>query len=165
VSVQAREDFSTAGQWFWDNRLVTSNAGAAWQNPGGGFGAGCLTWGRKTSRLPIQNGPDQLFRLVGTIGSATPTPTATVTPATYATDYFDTTAPSHAGAAPDSLALIRPLEKTNSRVARLISGEHNLPAILFGASSKSDFSDASQGKRCLKSADHTIPRKFLRKKS
>ena len=52
VSVQAREDFSTAGQWFWDNRLVTSNAGAVWQNRGGGFGAGCLTWGRKTSCLP-----------------------------------------------------------------------------------------------------------------
>jgi hypothetical protein len=30
ISVQAREDFSSAGQWFWDNRSVISNAGAAW---------------------------------------------------------------------------------------------------------------------------------------
>jgi len=73
VSVQAREDFNTSGQWFWDNRLVISNAGAAWQNPGGGFGAGCLTWARKTSWL-TQNGPDQLFRLVGTAATPTPRP-------------------------------------------------------------------------------------------
>jgi hypothetical protein len=30
MSVQAREDFSSAGQWFWDNRSVISNAGAGW---------------------------------------------------------------------------------------------------------------------------------------
>ena len=47
VSVQARQDFTPAGQWFWDNRTVISNSGAAWQNPGGGFGVGCLTWGLK----------------------------------------------------------------------------------------------------------------------
>jgi hypothetical protein len=74
VSVQAREDFTNSGQWFWDNRLVISNFGAAWQNPGGGFGANCLTWGRKTTCLPMQNGPDQLFRLVGTLAIGTPTP-------------------------------------------------------------------------------------------
>jgi hypothetical protein len=79
VSVQARENFSSSGQWYWDNRLVISNEGAAWQNPGGGFGDGCFTWGRKTSCIAAQNGPDQLFRLVGTIGSPTPTPTPTLT--------------------------------------------------------------------------------------
>jgi hypothetical protein len=79
VSVQAREDFNTSGQWFWDNRLVISNAGAAWQNPGGGFGAGCLTWGRKTSCL-TQNGPDQLFRLVGTAATSTPRPSPSPRP-------------------------------------------------------------------------------------
>ena len=82
VSVQAREDFSSSGEWFWSNRLVTSNSGAAWQNPGGGFGAGCPTWARKTICLPTQNGPDQLFRLVGTriFGDPTPTPRTTPTP-------------------------------------------------------------------------------------
>ena len=36
-------------------------SGAAWQNPGGGFGANCPTWGRKTTCRPTQNGPDQLY--------------------------------------------------------------------------------------------------------
>ena len=82
VSVQAREDFTSSGEWFWGNRLVISNSGAAWQNPGGGFGANCPTWGRKTTCRPTQNGPDQLYRLVGTlaVGTATPAPTPRTTP-------------------------------------------------------------------------------------
>ena len=82
VSVQAREDFTSSGEWFWGNRLVMSNSGAAWQNPGGGFGANCPTWGRKTTCRPTQNGPDQLYRLVGTIGvgTATPAPPQRTTP-------------------------------------------------------------------------------------
>jgi hypothetical protein len=82
VSVQAREDFTSSGEWFWGNRLVISNSGAAWQNPGGGFGANCPTWGRKTSCRPTQNGPDQLYRLVGTlaVGTATPAPPPRTTP-------------------------------------------------------------------------------------
>ena len=40
---------------------LLSNSGAAWQNPGGGFGANCPTWGRKTTCRPTQNGPDQLY--------------------------------------------------------------------------------------------------------
>jgi hypothetical protein len=93
VSVQAREDFTSFGQWFWDNRLVISNSGAAWQNPNGGFGANCPTWGRKTTCLPTQNGPDQLFRLVGTLGIGTPAAAA-------AEDYTNAQAASDAGATP-----------------------------------------------------------------
>jgi hypothetical protein len=74
VSVQAREDFTSSGEWFWGNRLVTSNSGAAWQNPGGGFGANCPTWGRKTTCRPTQNGADQLFRLVGEVTAIHPPP-------------------------------------------------------------------------------------------
>jgi len=85
VAVQSRQDFTPAGQWFWDNRAIISNSGAAWQNPGGGFGVGCLTYGRKTTCLPTQNGPDQLFRLVGTLGGASPTPTGTPSPTATAT--------------------------------------------------------------------------------
>ena len=81
VSVQAREDYSAFGEWFWDNRSVISNSGAAWQNPGGGFGVGCLTWDRKTACLLTQNGPDQLFRLVGTVGRVGPTPRVRPSPA------------------------------------------------------------------------------------
>src|SRR6266513_877627 len=45
VSVQARMDFTPFGQWGWTDRTVTSNSPAAWQNPGGGFGTPCTTWG------------------------------------------------------------------------------------------------------------------------
>jgi hypothetical protein len=64
VGVQANLDLAN-GQWFWDNRTVTSNQGAAWRNPGNGFGTGCTAFGRKLTCLPSQNGPDQLFKLTG----------------------------------------------------------------------------------------------------
>src|SRR6266480_8034074 len=76
VSVQARQDL---GQWFWDTRLIISNSGAAWQNPGGGLGVGCLTWDRTTTCVGAGY-PDQLFRLLGTLDVATPSPTPTCTP-------------------------------------------------------------------------------------
>ena len=91
VSVQAREDFTSSGEWFWGNRLVTSNSGAAWQNPGGGFGTNCPTWGRKTTCRPTQNGPDQLFRLGGTLIAIPPD---------AAEDYANAQAASDAGATP-----------------------------------------------------------------
>jgi len=47
VSVQARQDITQAGFWLWHNRTIQSNAGAAWQNPGNGFGTGCVIWVRK----------------------------------------------------------------------------------------------------------------------
>ena len=51
VSVQSRQDFTPAGQWGWTDRTVQSNQGAAWQNPGGGFGV-CTDLGSKRRRLP-----------------------------------------------------------------------------------------------------------------
>ena len=80
VSVQARMDFTGNGQWGWTDRTVQSNQGAAWQNPGGGFGV-CPTWTRKPTCIPTAGGPDQVFRLNGTTGGGgSPTPTATATP-------------------------------------------------------------------------------------
>jgi hypothetical protein len=80
VSVQARQDFTPAGQWGWTDRTVQSNSAAAWQNPGGGFGV-CTTWGQRGATCGIDNGvPDQVFRLNGTTGGGTPTPTPTATP-------------------------------------------------------------------------------------
>ena len=67
VSVMARQDFGPAGQWFWQNRTVQSGNPSAWQNPGGGWGTGCATWGVKTTCIPVQVGPDQVFRLNGII--------------------------------------------------------------------------------------------------
>src|SRR5207253_3287982 len=79
VSVQARQDFAPAGQWGWTDRTVQANNPAAWQNPGGGFGVGCLTWGVRTTCVGDPAAPDQMFRLIGTIGGATPTATPTAT--------------------------------------------------------------------------------------
>lgn len=67
VSVQARQDFGGAGQWFWQNRSVQAGSASAWQNPGGAWGTGCNTWGVKTTCLPAQAGPDQVFRINGII--------------------------------------------------------------------------------------------------
>jgi hypothetical protein len=81
VSVQARQDITQAGFWLWHNRTFQSNSGAAWQNPGNGFGTGCVVWIRRvTCAVLQQTAPDQVFRLIGTSRDGTPTPTATQTP-------------------------------------------------------------------------------------
>jgi len=51
VSVQAREDFTTSGQWFWDNRSVISNSGAAWQNTAAASRWGASLGARKRHAL------------------------------------------------------------------------------------------------------------------
>jgi hypothetical protein len=71
VSVQAREDFTPAGRWFWEDRTLQANEGAAWQNPNNGIGSGCTTWTRKTACNAGSPFPDQVFRLVGFVGSPT----------------------------------------------------------------------------------------------
>jgi hypothetical protein len=65
VSVQARQDSKPNGQWFWHNRTVQSISGAIWQNPGDGYGTGCITWNRKGACIPDQVWPDQVFQIVG----------------------------------------------------------------------------------------------------
>lgn len=64
LSVQVNQDSIPDGQWFWNNRTVQSNAGAAWINPGDGFATGCVSWFRRATCLS-QTAPDQLFRLAG----------------------------------------------------------------------------------------------------
>jgi hypothetical protein len=82
MAVQANQDFTTNGQWFWRNRSVQSNSAAAWENPGGGFAVGCITWDVRTTCLTNTAGqPDQVFRLDGTLITSTPTPTPTPPPA------------------------------------------------------------------------------------
>ncbi len=87
VSIQSEPSELAHAQWFWDNRAVVSNSGAAWKNPGGGFHTGCGAWTRKTTCVPTTNGPDQLFELIGTAGGVcgtpTPTPTYTATPSPF----------------------------------------------------------------------------------
>ena len=90
VSVQANQTYNTTGQWGWRDRTVTSNAGAAWRNPNGGFQPPlCTSWGRRSTTCNFDaSSPDQAYRLLGTTGSASAsaaTTTATTTAATAAT--------------------------------------------------------------------------------
>src|SRR6476619_1839960 len=82
VSVQAVQNFNPNGQWFWHNRIVQSNSGAAWQNTGDGYGTGCLTLYRNNAGMPYQVSPDQVFSLRVWVVENTPTatPIATWTP-------------------------------------------------------------------------------------
>jgi hypothetical protein len=82
ISVQAVQNFNPNGQWFWHNRTIQSNSGAAWQNPGDGYGTGCVTWNRKNACMPDQVSPDQVFSLRVCVIEYTPTvaPSPTSTP-------------------------------------------------------------------------------------
>ena len=84
ISVQAVQNFNPNGQWFWHNRTIQSNSGAAWQNPGDGYGTGCVTWNRKNACMPDQVSPDQVFSLRICVIEYTPTvpPSPTPTPTT-----------------------------------------------------------------------------------
>jgi hypothetical protein len=82
IEIQANMTLSSQ-QWGWTDRTVQSNQGAAWQNPGGGSGF-CPTWTRKTTCFaPPNSGPDQVFRLNGTISGACPDYTFTLGTATF----------------------------------------------------------------------------------
>ena len=84
IEIQANMTF-TQGEWGWTDRTVQSNNGAAFRNPGGAFGCG-TNWVRKPVCVPTTSGPDQVYRINGTIGGGgTPTPTATASPTPTAT--------------------------------------------------------------------------------
>lgn len=80
VSVQARQDFNPNGQWFWHNRSVQSSAGATWQNPGDGYGTGCIAWSPKSTCMAGQVWPDQVFQILGFREGPPPTPKPLPTP-------------------------------------------------------------------------------------
>lgn len=65
VSVQADMFFVPNGQWFWFERDVQELSAAVWQNPGNGFGTGCVDF------TPLQDcGADDnglAFQLVGEV--------------------------------------------------------------------------------------------------
>ncbi|MCI0612421.1 hypothetical protein L0244_05480, partial [bacterium] len=67
VSVQSQMDFAVGGQWGWQERTVQAGNPAAWQNPGGGFGTPCTSYGVRTTCLG-GGVPDNMFRLAGTLG-------------------------------------------------------------------------------------------------
>src|SRR5437667_10142508 len=70
----------SGSNWYWEGRSITNNTfSTAWRNPGNGYGTGCTDWGRLTQCIGL-NWPDQMFRIVGTLGGATSTPTPTCSP-------------------------------------------------------------------------------------
>ena len=85
IEIQANMTFGTQGEWGWTDRTVQSNNGAAFLNAGGGFACG-TDWVRKPVCVPTTSGPDQVYRINGTIGGGgSPTPTATATASATAT--------------------------------------------------------------------------------
>jgi hypothetical protein len=66
VSVQCNMDFAVGGQWGWTEQLQ-SNLESKWQNPGGGFGTPCTTWGLRVTTCGVGAAPyyDFSFRLNG----------------------------------------------------------------------------------------------------
>jgi N-acetylneuraminic acid mutarotase len=81
ISVQCRMDYGTGGQWFWNTVSGAYGNVAQWQNPGGGFGVGCLTWAPITGCLTAAN-TDMCFALNYITG---PGPAANPDPANGAT--------------------------------------------------------------------------------
>ncbi|HYU32550.1 MAG TPA: VWA domain-containing protein [Thermoanaerobaculia bacterium] len=63
IAVQANQNFSTSGQWGWGERTAVRERDSVWRNPGGGYGSGCLDWGRRSS-CGLDSG-DYLFQLRG----------------------------------------------------------------------------------------------------
>src|SRR5262249_13755792 len=77
LSVQARQDFTPNGQFFWNQRTVQSNSQSAWQNPGGGFGSPCTAWTHTTSCGVGNGSPDLVFSVFGFIIVTNASPVAT----------------------------------------------------------------------------------------
>ncbi|MCB0669134.1 MAG: hypothetical protein KDC80_25095, partial [Saprospiraceae bacterium] len=65
VSVQAVMDFVCCGQWFWSTATDGTGNPFAWQNPGGLFMNGCLSWayGATTCGVAGGTGPGVLFSI------------------------------------------------------------------------------------------------------
>ncbi len=64
VSVQANMLFVPHGQWFWNERTVQTLSPFAWENPGNGFGTGCIVFSHADSDCGA-NFPDLNFQLIG----------------------------------------------------------------------------------------------------
>jgi len=67
VSIQANLDFGVGGQYGWTEHLPVVTA-SAWQNPGGGFGTPCATWGYRVATCAVVGTAgydDFAFRLSG----------------------------------------------------------------------------------------------------
>jgi len=153
VSVQANENFTPNGQWGWRDRTTQSNSGAAWRNPGGGLGAGCTTFSRRTTCVGDAANPDQIFQLLGSISSGpsiTPAGSTLVNescpPVNGAVDPGETDAISLrlTNTGPSSTTnLVATLQSSPNVLAP--SGPQNYGALGPGATAGRDFSFTANG--------------------
>lgn len=73
LSVQARMDYASGGQWGWIEHTGSNGSPSAWRNPGGGFSIpACTDWAPAFATCVIGNAgfEDLSFRLSGTVGGA-----------------------------------------------------------------------------------------------
>jgi carboxypeptidase family protein/type IX secretion system substrate protein len=69
VSVQGKQDFGTAGQWYWGKQEApTIGEMFYWRNPGDGFASGNIDWVPATTQWPEYEDLNLAFALYGTIG-------------------------------------------------------------------------------------------------
>lgn len=66
VSLQGNMDFPVGGQFGWTEHNQVGNP-SVWQNPGGGFGTSCSSWGPRVATCGVGAAPyyDMAFRLNG----------------------------------------------------------------------------------------------------
>ncbi len=73
VSVQGKQDFGTAGQWYWSKQeSPTIGEMFYWRNPGDGFASGNTDWVPATTQYPDSTYDDfnLSFSLYGTVGGS-----------------------------------------------------------------------------------------------
>jgi len=64
MSVRANMLFIPNGQWFWNENTVQTLSPFVWENPGNGFGTGCITFMYAQAECGADF-PDLLFQLMG----------------------------------------------------------------------------------------------------
>jgi hypothetical protein len=64
MSVRANMLFIIDGQWFWNERTIQTLSPFVWENPGNGFGTGCITFSYAQAECGADF-PDLTFQLMG----------------------------------------------------------------------------------------------------
>ena len=64
MSVRANMLFLIDGQWFWNERTIQTLSPFVWENPGNGFGTGCITFSYAQAECDADF-PDLTFQLMG----------------------------------------------------------------------------------------------------
>ena len=65
ICAKANMDFGSGGEWGWNTNNTVRGFASKWQNPGDGFGTGCVTYTTTTVCIPSGEGGDFSFALIG----------------------------------------------------------------------------------------------------